>query len=593
MCGILIVVRKNDSPLKEEAPSLHRALSNLRFRGPDYEFETYPHERLYFGQTVLSLTGEFNKPSGDYLKSKSKRYQLAFNGEIYNYRAIKDKYQKLLFNMPDSKLTDSEVLVNLFDTLDSKEIADEIDGMYAYVVYDQKDRSIQISRDPQGEKTLYIFEDDKDIIIASDIKTILALRPSIKLNLNELKDYFSTRHMMSVGRTHFNGISQILPGQTLSFSLDSSKWLTTNHLKVNSWIDPDRYYQNDKRSIEDLTDELDAILTESFKEMIPTDREFASVLSGGVDSSLLSAYAVEFGNPKTLVAVNHIGKEQISHDLIAFEKILNKKVNVVNVDAITYAGSIPKCQNALSGPIYSHSFVGQALQSQYVRGLGCKAMFGGEGADELFGGYSCYLDSYRRNINLPFSMSPYSTFSPSIKFDGYEHDEIKSELETIWQKALQAYSFVEDESERAAHAMMNCDLVHQVPAVGLRGADLMSMMWSIETRSVFLRRKLIKFGINLPMKFKADNLETDDVFKTKKILKKLFVKKYNKDLLFKKQGFSGFPNESGAFLGDEKYFITPDILKISKNELLNLDRSTEWKLINMEYFLRNFSKYIP
>ena len=108
--------------------------SNLRFRGPDYEFESYPHERLYFGQTVLSLTGEFNKPSGDYLKSKSKRYQLAFNGEIYNYRAIKDKYQKLLFNIPDSKLTDSEVLVNLFDTLNSKEIADEIDELYSSVI---------------------------------------------------------------------------------------------------------------------------------------------------------------------------------------------------------------------------------------------------------------------------------------------------------------------------------------------------------------------------------------------------------------------------------------------------------------------------
>ena len=72
MCGILIVIRKNDSPLKEEAPSFHRALSNLRFRGPDYEVETFPHERIYFGQTVLSLTGEFNKPSGDYLISKSK-----------------------------------------------------------------------------------------------------------------------------------------------------------------------------------------------------------------------------------------------------------------------------------------------------------------------------------------------------------------------------------------------------------------------------------------------------------------------------------------------------------------------------------------
>ena len=113
-------------------------------------------------------------------------------------------------------------------------------------------------------------------------------------------------------------------------------------------------------------------------------------------------------------------------------------------------------------------------------------------------------------------------------------------------------------------------------------------MWSIFN----FRRELIKFGINLPMKFKADDQEKDDLFKTKKILTKLFVKKYNKELLFKKQGFSGFPNESGAFLGDQKYFLTPDILKIPKKELLNLDRATEWKLINMEYFLRNFSQYI-
>jgi asparagine synthetase B (glutamine-hydrolysing) len=316
--------------------------------------------------------------------------------------------------------------------------------------------------------------------------------------------------------------------------------------------------------------------------MIPTDREFASVLSGGVDSSLLSAYGVDLGNPKILVAVNHNGKEQISHNLKAFEKILNKKVSVLDVDAITYAGSLPECQDAISGPIYSHSFVGQALQSRFIRGQGCQAMFGGEGADELFGGYSCYLDSDRRN----------PSFSPSIKFDGYEHDEVRSDLGALWKNALYAYSFVKNESERAAHAMMNCDLVYQVPAVGLRGADLMSMRWSVETRSVFLRRELIKFGINLPMKFKADIKEKDNEFKTKKILKKLFVRKYKKGLLFKKQGFSGFPNESGAFLGETKYFITPEILKIPKNELVNLDRPTSWKLINMEYFLRSFSSFI-
>ena len=116
----------------------------------------------------------------------------------------------------------------------------------------------------------------------------------------------------------------------------------------------------------------------------------------------------------------------------------------------------------------------------------------------------------------------------------------------------------------------------------------MSMHCSIEPRSIFLRRDIVSFALNLPLKFKISISKSNKVV-TKILLKKLFCKYFDKNLLFKKQGFSGFPNETGKHLGAYKDFNINKLnffdKKIKNNKF---DQSTKWKIFNTEFFLRNY-----
>ena len=136
--------------------------------------------------------------------------------------------------------------------------------------------------------------------------------------------------------------------------------------------------------------------------------------------------------------------------------------------------------------------------------------------------------------------------------------------------------------------MMLNDSSAQLSSVGLRGCDLMFMNYSVESRSLFLRKDVIKYALNLPLKFKI-NLSSKNNLGTKIILKKLFIKYFSKDLILPKQGFSGFPNESIKKLGKYKNFRLNKILQRGKKhnlEKISKNREVNWKIINLEHFLR-------
>ena len=134
--------------------------------------------------------------------------------------------------------------------------------------------------------------------------------------------------------------------------------------------------------------------------------------------------------------------------------------------------------------------------------------------------------------------------------------------------------------------MMLMDSTVQLSSNGLRGADLMGMYNSVESRTVFLRRDIIKFALNLPLKFKV-NLNKNNLMNTKIILKKVFLKHFPKKLIQKKQGFAGFPNETSKYLKNKNDYMFKKIYKIKnyQKKIDNLDRATEWKLINTEMYL--------
>lgn len=585
MCGILAVIRKGEKPLNLAA--CRRGLNWLSLRGPDLCAYEMWEERVFMGQTILSLTGRL-KTDARHLVSATTRFKMALNGEIYNYRELKSKYLNSGVEFLGNGDSDSEVLVNLHDVLPSKEIPSLLDGMYAYAILDKQQRNIQICRDVQGEKSLYIYEGPDFIIISSEINPILLIVPSLTPEAQVLRDYFHTRHFMFLERTIYREIRQLLPGSIETLDLMSMKWKRQRPEKLSDWISLSQMEAYSKCSMEELTDELDHLMATCVRQMIPENQKYASVVSGGVDSSLISHYLLDCGSPDKLVAVNHMGKDRISSDLSGFEGILGQKIDVIQVDRREYRNEVPQCQKICGSPLLSHSFVGQAIQSAYVRKAGCRVLFGGDGADELFGGYSCYLKDSLNNGG--YSPSPYTRYlDAEVEFEKNDNENLKLELANAWRESLRAYSHLENEKERAAQAMMYCDFMYQLPSVGLRGSDLMSLMWNVETRSVFIRRPIVKFALNLPLFAKAKRSRgVEPLLGAKPLLKNLFLRYFGRLLLTPKQGFAGFPNESGAYLGDVEDFITLEVLGIKSGSMKQeaLSRDTLWKLINIEFLLR-------
>ena len=141
-------------------------------------------------------------------------------------------------------------------------------------------------------------------------------------------------------------------------------------------------------------------------------------------------------------------------------------------------------------------------------------------------------------------------------------------------------------------SMLLTDSYLQLESVGIRSSDMMSMINSVEARSIYLLKDIVDLALNLPMKYKI-NRKVEEKYKTKFLLKKILTNQCNQksDIVVKKQGFSGFPNEAGKLiLQNNQFKRSVELLKLPKNcfEIVKSNRALEWKLINIELFLLNY-----
>jgi len=579
MCGIFIVINKNSKSINVEKSI--DSLNIMKGRGPDWSFYKLFEKNIFFGQVVLSMTGKLEKKIDNFY-SMSKRYFIVFNGEIYNYKNICKNYFEKEYN---ENITDTKVLLNLFEIKRIEQINTLLDGMYAYVVFDKKNKNLIISSDPQGEKRLYIYEDKEMIIISSEVNSILHYSNDKEINLDMLKNYFYTRHFINFNNTVFKKIRILESGLLQTLCLKKKIFKNINSININSYINENLYNRNNKRSENDIEKELDFLFKKNLTEMLPDGRKFASITSGGIDSSLISKYLVSLKKPNYLIFLNHIGKDSLSTQISNFEEYLGK-ILIKRINKKLYAKFLVESIQICNSPIFSHDFVGKLILSKTMRELNCKAVFGGDGADELFGGYKTYL---KKNLNPKKNISDYSRIlKVSFLNKNKSYFIFKKKLDNHWKECLKSYSFISDKFEKNKLAMMLMDSSLQLPCVALRGSDLMTTSNSVETRSLFLRKDIIQFALNLPLKFKIR--ENSKLFSTKFLLKKLFKKKFSKKLIYPKQGFSGFPNEMGDVLGDHKKFKIKDFFEIKNfDKIIKLsDNSTLWKIYNTEFFLRKF-----
>lgn len=586
MCGILVVHSKKN---KLNLERCNIALKRLSLRGPDYDFSsTYFNGSLFFGQTVLSITGDPQKHIGKYHHSANNRYDIVLNGEIYNHN---DLYQKHLIKRSISSFTkcDTETLVNLHQTLPPEDIFKSLRGMFAYVVYDNLSESLIIGRDMIGEKILYYYEDDNLLVISSEIGPILEIVPSIKINKEILKEYFFTRHLLEPVNTTFKRIKLLQSGYLLKYDLKSKIFVTLCQIKPADLINPDQIENNKTKTSEELVDELESLFIKTAKLLSPSI-DYYAVFSGGIDSSLVSYFMQQHSPPKAFISLQFPDKDETNLDLTCFEKKLDRRIDTLKVDKDMFSKFFPECYKAACGPLSTHSFVSQAIMSSYVKNDNVKVLIGGDGADELFGGYEFYK-TFDNNIKSYPKVNPsvYSGFVPlDVEFENWSSDDLQRAINDKWLEFSEFYSFENNLNEKMLQTVMYADTIIQLESVGIRSSDTMSMVNSVESRSFFLSYDMIKFALNLPAFCKIDLNTNEELMKTKPLLKKLFIRYFGHELLFSKQGFSGYPNEAGKEVVSD-FFSMREFLHILP--LKKKNHSLEWKLLNTEIFLQLFKKH--
>ena len=591
MCGILVAFYKIN---EVDICVCNRALDRLKLRGPDHSFqELYYDNRLFFGQTVLSITGNPVNVIDSYHKSYDKSYDIVLNGEIYNHEELYCKFLKN--NYQSISGTDTETLVNLHQVLPPVNVYDQLKGMFSYVVYDNERHRLIICRDIVGEKILYHYEDEGVFILSSEIGPILELRESIKINRDVLRNYFYTRHLLNPVNTTFNGVKLIKPGHVLEYDLNKKSLKILSENKLADYINPDIIAKNKERLTCDIINEFESILKATANDLKPHSINYISVFSGGIDSSLASKYLSDEKTPAKFIALEFPQKGKITENLAGFTGYLNSPLYTVPVSVEDFVSFFNDCYIAACSPLSTHSFISQAIMSKKVREDGFKVLIGGDGADELFGGYEAYKKLINYSGFPDSNPSPYSGFIPhGVQFEEWEPEEIMQETRDRWSKYSAYYQFERDPTERLIQTVLYSDTVIQLESVGIRSADTMSMVNSVESRCFFLSNDIMKFALNLPAYFKIDLTSQDDSMVTKPILKNVFIRKFEKELLFPKQGFSGYPNEAGRLLVGDNYPRVREVLGLRNTPKTNgrLSQAIEWKLINTELFLRYFNKHI-
>ena len=382
MCGI-VSIHTSNSQLEDKSPLLDNMLQRIVHRGPDGEGKLHVENQVLLGHRRLAIIDlEHGKQP---MVSDDNRYKLIFNGEIYNYLELR----QLLIQKEVSFKTfsDTEVLLQMLIQFGAKAL-NKLNGMFSFIFHDSRNNEWIAARDPFGIKPLYFHEADGYLYFASEIKCFLA-DPNFKAKRNEkaLHQYLAFQMCLD-DETLFEGVRKVLPGHYINGS--GAKILQN----ICFW--DTNYVIDDNHNEEYFLEKIRLTLEDSVRLQLRSDVPLGAHLSGGIDSSLVSTLASEqLGSP---VPLFH-GKfsESPAYDESKYAKIISDYTSGIFHEVIPsdreFVEILPKLIYVLDEPV-----AGPGLFPQYaVNKLAkehVKVVLGGQGGDELFGGYARYLVGY-------------------------------------------------------------------------------------------------------------------------------------------------------------------------------------------------------
>jgi asparagine synthase (glutamine-hydrolysing) len=377
MCGLLgFLSTSGQAPaLKADA---ERALDLMRHRGPD-EAGIWNDQDMLMGFRRLSIIDI--EHSHQPLPYDDGRYQLLFNGEIYNYVELR---QRLIDEYGATFATegDGEVIVAAYKHL-GEACVSELRGMFAFVIWDSVDRTVFGARDWFGIKPLFTLSDERGVFFSSEKKSLLALAGDESVDRKSLQHYLTLQYVPEPATLH-SAIRRIESGTC--FTVDMAGNLATR-----------RYFRPTfpTETVTDQTarwDEIRRVLDDSVRVHMRADVTVGSFLSGGIDSTAIAALAKQY-NPHLLTFSVGFEREGYSEIDVAAESA--EAIGVTHITRVVtaeeFAEAVPQIVWYLDDPVADPALVPLYFIAREAR-RHVKVVLSGEGADELFGGYNIYRE---------------------------------------------------------------------------------------------------------------------------------------------------------------------------------------------------------
>jgi len=439
---------------------------------------------------------------------------ILLNGEIYNYKKLRDNLEVTYGNQNWESIGDVEVALRYL-VLNGIESIKDFDGMFAFALVDLQNENIYFGRDYFGEKPLYIQNDGSTLVFGSEPKIIAAIRNKQNIiNQNHVINFlnFGYKSLFREDEEFFEGIHRIEPGTIESYCLNS---LLKNEIikfrKVQAHLTKSKIFKSKDLQLQNIK----RIIVESVGRRLESDVPLAICLSGGIDSGLIASIAKrDFGvslAAYTLVSIDPRYSEAKNASTVA--KYLNLDHTLVEISPENFIGRLNEITRYHEAPISTLSYYVQNFLLEKIHTDGFKVSLMGSGADEIFTGYYdhhlLYLATiYNQNPQLfkvslknwtdkilPLVRNPvYQKFDLYIKDPGfrghiYEGSEIMKSMllkhpDKLFSEELYSESLLKNR-------MMN-ELFHEVIPVILHEDDRNSMMYSVENRSPFLSMSILQ-----------------------------------------------------------------------------------------------------
>jgi asparagine synthase (glutamine-hydrolysing) len=508
MCGVAGVVYLDDRPV---SPVVLKRMSDLiAHRGPDGEGHWIErnvglgHRRL----AIIDLSPAGRQPMLD----ADQRFVLSYNGEIYNYRELRTQLESEGYRFRTA--TDSEVVLNALAAWGTRAL-DAFNGMFAFALWDRKERKLLLARDRYGIKPLYYIHQGDCFAFGSEHKALLAI-PDLALSLDKpaLLEYFTFQNFLT-DRTLLRDVRILPPGHFATLDLQAPH----PRLRMTRYWDFHFSEPQAPGEPEAYREELERLFQQAVQRQLVADVELGSYLSGGMDSGAITAEAARaYPYLKTFTCgfdLSSASGIELSFDERAKAEAMSARFKTEHYEMVLKAGDMERILPQLAWHL-EEPRIGQSYPNYYAAKLASKfvkVVMSGAGGDELFGGYPWRYYRAAAADNFESYVDRYYVFWQRL----VDNQSIKKLFAPIWGDVesvctrdifRDVFSNHQNQLERPED-YINHSLYFEAKTF-LHGLlvveDKLSMAHSLETRVPFLDNDLVDFAMRCPVSLKLNNL---------------------------------------------------------------------------------------